>query len=44
PFALRFVALMAAIMGLLILGPVPASRIAQGFCPFAKTMTQMAQK
>lgn len=43
PFALRFVALMAAIMGLLIMGPVPVSRIAQGFCPFAKTM-QMAQK
>jgi hypothetical protein len=46
PFALRFIALMGALMGLLILGPVPASRIAQGFCPFAKTQaaTQVAQK
>ena len=43
PFALRFVALMAAVMGLLILGPVPASRIAQGFCPFAKTATQATE-
>ncbi len=44
PFALRFVALMAAILGLLIMGPVPATRIAQGFCPFGKTTTQMAEK
>ncbi len=40
PFALRFVALMAALIGLLIQGPVPASRIAQGFCPFGKTTAQ----
>lgn len=44
PFALRFIALMGALMGLLILGPVPASRIAQGFCPFGTTATQVAQK
>lgn len=39
PFALRFVALVAAMMGFLILGPVPLSRVAHGFCPFAKTET-----
>ena len=48
PFALRFVALMAALMGLLIQGPVPASRIVQGFCPFGKpvvqTTAQVAEK
>jgi hypothetical protein len=41
PFALRFIALMGALIGLLIMGPVPASRIVQGFCPFGKTATQM---
>ncbi len=39
PFALRFVALVAAMMGFLILGPVPLTRIEHGFCPFAKTET-----
>lgn len=35
PFALRFVALVAAVLGFLVLGPVPLSRIEGGFCPFA---------
>ncbi len=39
PFALRFVALVAAMMGFLILGPVPWSRIEHGFCPFSRTET-----
>ncbi len=34
PFALRFVALVAAMMGFLILGPVPVSQVLAGFCPF----------
>lgn len=34
PFALRFVALVAAMLGFLILGPVPVEQIAHGFLPF----------
>jgi hypothetical protein len=34
PFALRYVALVAAMMGFLILGPVPVSQVLAGFCPF----------
>lgn len=37
PFALRFVALVAAVLGFLVLGPVPLSRVEAGFCPFAQT-------
>lgn len=33
PFALRYVALVAAMLGFLVLGPVPVSRIAAAFCP-----------
>ncbi len=44
PFALRFIALMAAIFGLVILGPVPVSRVVAGFCPFDAPTTQMASK
>ncbi|MBW8881240.1 MAG: DUF4175 family protein [Asticcacaulis sp.] len=36
PFALRFVALVAAVLGFLVLGPVPWSQIERGFCPLAK--------
>lgn len=36
PYALRFVALAAAMLGFLILGPVPLSRVESGFCPFAE--------
>ncbi len=39
PFALRYVALVAAMLGFLVLGPVPLSRIASGFCPFAQPRT-----
>lgn len=39
PFALRYVALVAAMLGFLIHGPVPLSRIESGFCPFASTHT-----
>ena len=39
PFALRFVALVAAVLGFLVLGPVPWSRIESGFCPLAKADT-----
>lgn len=35
PFALRYVALVAAMLGFLVIGPVPWSRVAAGFCPFA---------
>lgn len=35
PFALRYVALAAAILGFLILGPVPVDQIASGFMPMA---------
>lgn len=34
PFALRYVALVAAMMGFLILGPVPPAQVLAGFCPF----------
>ncbi len=34
PFALRYVALAAAILGFLILGPVPVEQVASGFMPF----------
>jgi hypothetical protein len=34
PFALRYVALAAAILGFLILGPVPVEQVASGFIPF----------
>ena len=37
PFALRFVALIAAALGLLILGPVSTTQVAQGFDPFNHT-------
>lgn len=33
PFALRFVALVMAILGFLVLGPVPLSRVASAFTP-----------
>lgn len=36
PFALRYVALAAAILGLLILGPVPVQQVASGFCLFCE--------
>ncbi|ESQ77167.1 DUF4175 family protein [Asticcacaulis sp. AC402] len=36
PFALRFVALVAAVLGFLVLGPVPWSRVQHGFMPFAQ--------
>ncbi len=39
PFALRFIALVAAMLGFLILGPVPWSRVEAGFCPFATAQT-----
>ena len=35
PLALRYVALAAAILGFLILGPVPVEQIASGFMPMA---------
>ena len=34
PFALRYVALAGAILGVLILGPVPVQQVASGFCVF----------
>ncbi len=39
PFALRFVALVAAMLGFLVIGPVPWSRIESGFCPFMQAHT-----
>ncbi len=44
PFALRYVALVAAILGFLILGPVPVQRVASAFCPFGITssLSEMA--
>lgn len=39
PFALRFVALVGAMLGFLILGPVPLSRVEAGFCPFSEPHT-----
>ncbi len=48
PFALRYMALIAAILGFLILGPVPVQRVASAFCPFGtqgqSTDMAMAQK
>lgn len=35
PFALRYVVLAAAILGFLILGPVPVEQVASGFMPMA---------
>ena len=37
PFALRYVALAAAILGFLILGPVPVMQVASGFIPFSNS-------
>lgn len=37
PFALRYVALVAALLGFLILGPVPWSRVESGFMLFGDT-------
>ncbi len=42
PFALRFVALVAAILGLVIHGPVPVQQVAQGFCPFPQSQLAAA--
>lgn len=40
PFALRYVALVAAIFGFILLGPVPLSKIASAFTPdIARTLT-----
>jgi hypothetical protein len=39
PFALRFVALVAAMLGFLIFGPVPMSQIVGGFLPFDAAKT-----
>jgi hypothetical protein len=39
PFALRFVALVAAMLGFLVLGPVPLSQIINGFVPFEVVRT-----
>ncbi|ESQ92991.1 hypothetical protein ABAC460_01700 [Asticcacaulis sp. AC460] len=48
PYALRFVALVAALLGFLVLGPVPWSRVQHGFMPFAqldaKADMQLARK
>ena len=35
PFALRYVALAAALLGFLIMGPVPVERLASGFALFS---------
>jgi hypothetical protein len=35
PFALRYVALVAAMMGFLVLGPVPVAQVLDGFCPLS---------
>ncbi len=43
PFALRYVALVAAILGFLVLGPVPVERVASAFDPFGIS-TQIALK
>jgi len=42
PFALRFVALAAAILGFLVLGPVPLNRIASGFTPSMPSVQSLA--
>lgn len=39
PFALRFVALVAAMLGFLIFGPVPVSQVVNGFLPFDAAKT-----
>jgi hypothetical protein len=39
PFALRYVALAAAIFGFLLLGPVPLSQVEAAFCPTAHNLT-----
>lgn len=39
PFALRYVALSAAILGFLILGPVPVERVAGAFMPGGTVQT-----
>jgi hypothetical protein len=39
PFALRFVALVAAMLGFLIFGPVPVSQVLNGFLPFEAAKT-----
>ena len=38
PFALRYVALTAAIFGFIVLGPVPLSKITAAFCPGAQSL------
>ncbi len=42
PLALRYVALAAAILGFLIVGPVPVERVASGFMPFDGSMQTLA--
>jgi hypothetical protein len=42
PFALRYVALAAAILGFLILGPVSVERVASGFMPLDGTVQSFA--
>jgi len=42
PFALRYVALAAAILGFLILGPVSVERVASGFMPLGGTVQSFA--
>jgi hypothetical protein len=39
PFALRFVALVAAMLGFLIFGPVPVNQVLHGFLPFEAAKT-----
>jgi hypothetical protein len=34
PFALRYVAVVAAVLGFMILGPVPLHQVKSAFCPF----------
>lgn len=38
PFALRYIALTAAIFGFVLLGPVPLSKIEAAFCPAAHSL------
>ncbi len=40
PFALRYVALAAAVLGFLILGPVSVTQVASGFMPMTGTHVQ----
>ncbi|EGF92531.1 hypothetical protein ABI_09680 [Asticcacaulis biprosthecium C19] len=48
PYALRFVALIAAVLGFLVLGPVSLRQVQHGFMPFAqldaKADMQLAQR